>query len=139
MTTTFTFDNTLSDDLALVRFHIGDTDSAGYYLADETITALLTIEGSVGAAVIACIKYIITQLSAPNFRYDFLSVSNEQARQGFENLLKTKAMEFGVSPSGVTASSTISLPYRADSYQHSTGERVDDTDEDETSVYDGTP
>ena len=136
---TFTFDNTLSTDLAKVRFHCGDTSSDGAYLADETINALVTSEGSVGGAVVACIKYIITQLSSPNFRLDWLTVSNEQARQGFEKLLKDKAQEFGVSLSNVTATSTISLPYRADSYQHSTGTRVDDTDSDETSVYDGSP
>src|SRR3990172_4303476 len=104
---TFTFATDLSTNLALIRFHVGDTNSDGAYLADETINALYTLEGSVGAASIACIKYIITQLSSPNFRLDWLTVSNEQARQGFENLLKIKAQEFGVSLSGATASATI--------------------------------
>jgi len=135
---TFTFATDLSTDLALVRFHIGDTNSDGAYLADETITALLTSEGSVGGAVVACIKYIITQLSSPNFRKDWLTVDNEKARIGFENLLKTKAQEFGVSLSGVTASSTISLPYRRDSYQYTDQSRVDSTS-DNTSSYDGSP
>ena len=139
MAETFTFDNTLSTDLAKVRFHIGDTNSDGNYLWDETITALLTSEGSVGGAAIACIKYIITQLAAPNFRLDWLTVSNEKAREGFEKLLKDKAQEFGVSLSNVTATATISKPYRADSYQHTTGTRTDTTDADNTSVYDGSP
>ena len=136
---TFTFDNTLSTDLAKVRFHIGDTNTNGAYLADETINALVTSEGSVGGAVVACLKYIITQLSSPNFSKDWLTVSNDKAREGFEKLLKIKAQEFGVSLSGVTATATISKPYRADSYQHTTGSRTDTADADNTSVYDGSP
>ena len=117
MTDTFTYDNTLATDLALVRFHIGDTSSKGNYLFDETILALLTSEGSVGGAVIASIKYIITQLSDPNFRLDWMSVTNHQAREGFEQILTIKSQEFGIALSGLTASATISLPSRADSFQ----------------------
>lgn len=135
---TFTFATDLSTDLALVRFHIGDTNSDGAYLADETITALLTTEGSIGGAVVACIKYIIMQLSSPNFRLDWLTVSNEQARAGYETLLKVKAQEFGISLSGVTASSTVSLPYRADSYQYTDQTRENATS-DNASSYDGSP
>jgi len=136
---TFTFATNLSTDLAKVRFHIGDTNSDGAYLADETISALLTSEGSVGGAAIACIKYIITQLSSPNYRLDWLSVDNKTAREGFEKLLKDKAQEFGINLSGVTASSTISLPYRRDSYQYSSAGRVDKTDDTNTGSYDGSP
>jgi hypothetical protein len=124
---TFTFDTSLATNLALVRFHIGDTHEEGFYLADESINYFLT-NFDVATAVIRCIQYIITQLSQPNFRLDWLTVSNEQAREGYEKLLKSKAAELGISLSGVTASSTISLPYRADSYQDSAD-----------SVHDGTP
>lgn len=117
MADTFTYDNTLSTDLSLVRFHIGDINENGAYLFDETINALITSEASVGGAVVACIKYIITQLSTPNFRLDWMSVTNQQARAGFEGLLIIKAQEFGVALSGMTASTTISLPTRADSFQ----------------------
>ncbi|HEY6021341.1 MAG TPA: hypothetical protein VIY48_15990 [Candidatus Paceibacterota bacterium] len=135
---TFTFDASLATDLAKVRFHTGDTHSEGYYLADETINALVTSEGSVGGAVVACLKYIITQLSTPNFRLDWLTVSNEQARDGYEKLLKSKALEFGISLSKVTASSTISLPYRADSYQYTSTTRTV-TEDDNDTMHDGTP
>jgi len=118
---TFTFATNLSTNLALVRFHIGDTNSAGAYLADETITALLTIEGSVGGAVIACIKYIITQLSQPDFRLDWMSVSNAEARKGFETLLKDKAQQFNISISNVSVASDISFAHRADSYENVSG------------------
>lgn len=124
---TFTFDTSLATDLALVRFHTGDTNQDGHYLEDETITYFVN-NYDMETAVIQCIKYIITQLSTPDFRKDWLSVSNEQARAGYENLLKSKAIEFGISLSGAVASSTISLPYDADSYQDSSD-----------SVYDGTP
>ena len=117
---TFTFDTALATDLALVRFNIGDTSEEGAYLADETITALLASEGNVGGAVVASIRYIITQLATPNFKKDWLSVDYEKARVGFEALLKDKAVEFGISlTGGITMSSTISNPSRADSYQDS--------------------
>lgn len=119
MSETFTYANDLSTDLALVRFHIGDTNENGAYLFDETINALITSEESVGGAVIASIKFIITQLSSPNFKLDWMSVTNQQAREGFEKLLTIKAQEFGISVSGLTASATISLPTRADSFQDS--------------------
>lgn len=135
---TFTFDNTLATDLALVRFHIGDTSSDGAYLADETITALLTSEGSVGGAVVACIKYIITQLSSPDFKEDWLSVNHAEARKGFQELLRQKAQEFEINLSGITTTTTISQPYRADSHQYTNATRQE-TDSTEDSVYDGSP
>jgi hypothetical protein len=111
---TYTFNNSLSTDVSLVRFHIGDNHDNGHYLEDETIQYFVD-NGSVGSAVIACIKYIITQLSIPNFRKDWLSVTNEQARAGYETLLKIKQQEFGISDAVV--SSTISHAHRADSYE----------------------
>lgn len=120
---TYTYDPALSTDVSLVRFHIGDNHDEGHYLNDGEIQYFVT-NGSLGEAVVKCIRYIITQLSQPDFSQDWLSVSNAQARQGFENLLKLKQQEFGVS--SAIASATISLPSRADSYQ---------TDSD----YDGAP
>lgn len=112
---TYSYNNALSNDVSLVRFHIGDNHTEGHYLEDEEIQYFITA-GSVGSAVIACIKYIITQLSTPNFRKDWLTVSNEQARAGYETLLKQKQQEFGIS--SATATSTISHAHRADSYEH---------------------
>jgi len=132
----YSFDASLSEDKDLVRFHIGDTSSAGYYLEDETIQYWVD-DGSVGSAVVACIKYIITQLSSPDFKQDWMSVSNKEARAGFENLLKVKSQEFGIS-SGATATATISLPYRADSHQYTSDTRQASTS-NETGIYDGTP
>jgi len=113
----FTYDDTLSTDLSLVRFHIGDKNEKGHYLEDGEITYWLTEKASVGGAVIACIRYIITQLSKPDFRKDWLSVSNADARAGYEKLLKDKAAEFGISLSAFVAESSVSHMHRADSYE----------------------
>ncbi len=110
---TYTFDNTLPTDLALVRFHIGDTNSEGHYLEDETIQYFITASG-VGTAVIRCIQHIITQLSQPDFKQDWMSVSSGEARKGYENLLKIKKQEFGIS--SAVATSSVTNPYRPDSY-----------------------
>ncbi len=132
----FSFDIGLTEDKDKVRFHIGDTDTNGAYLADETIDALIASEGSIGAAVLACIKYIITQLSSPSFKLDWLSVTNQEARKGFESMLKVKAQEFGIALSGLSATASISLPYREDSGQYSTSTRTQTT-VDNTDSYDG--
>ena len=124
---TFTYDPALSTNVSLVRFHIGDTNENGAFLADETINYLVTTY-SVGEAVVRSIQYIITQLSQPDFKLDWLSVSNKEARAGYEKLLKEKAQEFGIRLSKLTPTSTISQPYRADSYQDS-----------DDAVYDGAP
>ena len=123
----FTYDPALSTNVSLVRFHIGDTNEDGAFLADETINYLVTTY-SVGEAVVRSIQYIITQLSQPDFKLDWLSVSNKEARAGYEKLLKEKAQEFGIRLSKLTPTSTISQPYRADSYQDS-----------DDAVYDGAP
>lgn len=52
---TFTYDTTISTDLAKVRLLIGDNDSAVPLLQDEEIQYFLTSAGSVyGGAVMAC-------------------------------------------------------------------------------------
>jgi len=114
---TYSFDASLADDVSLTRFHIGDNSADGYYLEDETIQYFVTA-GSVGSASIECIKYIISQLSQPDFKLDWMSVNNnDKAREGYQNLLDKKVVEFGLPL--YTASSTISQPYRADSKQDS--------------------
>ena len=115
---TFSFDPALADNVSLVRFHIGDTAEDGYYLDDQTIQYFVTADG-VPKAVIKCIRYIISQLSQPDFRQDWLSVNRAEARKGYENLLKAKAQELGVSLTGATAATVTELPYRADSYMTS--------------------
>jgi hypothetical protein len=115
----FTFDNTLSTDLAKVRFEIGDVNSEGHYLEDETINYFLT-NYSVGQAVVSCLDHIITQLSIPDFKLDWMSVSNAEARKAFENMLKLKCQKYGISQ-GAVMSSSISHAHRADSYENQEG------------------
>lgn len=114
----FSFAAALTDDVSLVRFHIGDTNEDGHYLEDATIQYFVTASG-VGTAVIKCIQYIITQLSTPGFSLDWMSVNNADARAGFELLLKQKRQEFGVNVA--TAASTISHAHRADSHENDDG------------------
>lgn len=116
---TYAFDPTLADDVSLVRFHVGDTNPSGCYLQDETIQYWIDNTNEIGDAVIKCIRYIITQLSTPNFSLDWLSVSNEAARAGYEKLLQEKKIEFGIM--SAYAASTISHPHRADSYEAESG------------------
>lgn len=124
---TFSYDPSLGDDESIVRFHIGDTVEEGAYLPDETITALIASEGTNEDAAIACLRYILTQLSTPNFRKDWLQVDYQTAREGFEKILEDKSAEFGINL-GAIATATVALPTRADSYQ--------DADEYD---YDGSP
>lgn len=113
----FSFDPTLGDDVSLVRFHCGDTDEEGYFLDDETIQYWVN-QDTVNSAVINCIRYILSQLSRPDFKLDWMSISGmQEARKGYEALLMQKMAELGEVT--FSATSTISLPYRADSLQDS--------------------
>lgn len=112
---TVTFDPTLATEKDQVRFHIGDTSPDGAYIQDETIEYLLTTYGSVGGAVVSGIRYIITQLSKPNFRLDWMQVTNDEARKGYEAMLTEKQQEFGIG--GAVATVNISQTHRADSYE----------------------
>ena len=119
---TFSFDENLADDVSLTRFHIGDTDDAGHFLEDETIQYHIDA-GTVGSAVIACIRFIIMQLSRPDFKQDWLSVDNASAKAGYETMLKIKAQEFGIQTSSPATS--IGYPHRADSYENDDGVYTD--------------
>ena len=112
---TFSYGEDLTDANDYVRFHTGDTDSDGYFMSDELITSLVAVEGSNNAAVIAGLKYIISQLSRPDFRADWLQVSNHEARKGYEALLDEKRRDFGQN----TRSASAVVTYRRDSYQDS--------------------
>ncbi len=108
----FTFGEDLTDDNDYVRFHCVDTLSPGF-MSDALITSLVAVESSTNTAVIAGIKYIIGRLSRPDFKADWMSVSNANARKGYQSLLREKQREFGIS--ALTA--TVTHTYRVDSDQ----------------------
>lgn len=92
----FTYTGDLSVDRDFVRFHSGDTVEARSFLSDEVIASLVTDEGTKQKAVIAAIEYIIQQLSQPDFKADWLSVSNGEAIKAHERMLSMKKQKFGV-------------------------------------------
>jgi len=115
---TYTFDPALADSVSLCRFHIGDNNSDGHFLEDETLQYFITLDnGSIGHAVIRGIQYIVTQLSTPDFRTDWMSVNNATALASYEKMLIRKAQEFGLNVSGVSAGCSVKNVSRDDSYQ----------------------
>jgi hypothetical protein len=96
---TFTYDPALGDNLSLVRFELADTRGGDdTMLPDETINGLLTLYANdIGQTVVACIEYLIADLSSPNISADWLKVDNVTARQGFEKLLAQKRQKYGLS------------------------------------------
>jgi hypothetical protein len=127
---TYSFDDSLATDVDVVRFKIGDNHEDGHYLENETIQYYITA-GSVGSAVVACIKYIITQLSTPDFKQDWNSVTFASARAGYETLLKQMQQEYGIYTA--TARSTIKHAHRADSYEYNTEVNSDGSHYDDPS------
>lgn len=110
---TFTYTPESVNDITRVRFHTGDTVSGENFLTDEEITMALSETGGWQGAVVACLKFIVTKLSSPDFRADWLQVSNTEARKGYEGLLREKRAEFGIAAVSASGQSV----YRADSLQ----------------------
>lgn len=121
MAFTYTQDLTVPRDF--VRFHTGDTVQGRSYLSDEIIASLLVVSTSKETAVIAGLRYIITQLSKPDFTADWLKVSHASARAGYQAMLKEKQLEFG---SFTTPAATAVRSYRPDSFQRETPTYTED-------------
>lgn len=107
----FTYTENLSIPRDFVRFYTGDVIESQSFLSDEIIASLITAEGSQEAAVIAGLQYILTRLSQPDFRADWLEVDYATARTGYEQALVEMMRKFGVSSLVVDGVNT----YRADS------------------------
>jgi len=112
---TATFDPTIATETDWVRFQIGDTDTNGMYLEDETIDYFINLN-SKEQAVIDCIENIIAQLSAPSTKLDWLTVDYSQAREGYEKLLLRRKQTLGIT-NGASFSLVTSHPWREDSAQ----------------------
>jgi hypothetical protein len=107
---TFTFAGDLAIDRDFVRFEVGDTTEDSAWLSDEIIASLVTQAGSKQGAVVRALKFIIMQLSKPDFKADWLSVTNGEARKGYQAMLADKQKEYGIG--GISAS--VVYTYRSD-------------------------
>ena len=117
MTFTYTPSATPTD-LTRVRFHTTQTVAAESFLSDEEIAMMIAEEGTWQKAVIAGLEFIIGKLSQPDFKADWLQVSNSTARKGYETLLAEKRRALGI-PAVTGGSQAV---YRPDSYQTEPGE-----------------
>ena len=109
---TFTFVGTLATALDRVRFATGDTNEDGHYLEDATITALVTLHGENGA-IVESLRFILAQLSRPDFRADWLQVTNKEAAAAVRSQLRDAIRRYGT---GGLVAGTVNV-YRQDSQQ----------------------
>lgn len=110
----FTYTEDLTNNRDFVRFHTGDTIEDQSFLSDGIITSLLATEPSKQHAVLMGVRYIIRQLSKPDFRADWLQVSHASARAGYEKMFKQLEAQFGLKLGGGIGTSNVST-YRGDS------------------------
>lgn len=97
-----------------LRFHLGDTDSSVAKFQDEELDAIILEAGGWQAGVIWCIRNLLAKMQGPDFRADWLQISQlDAARKAYERLLKAKEAEFGLSN---IASGAVHV-YRVDSQQ----------------------
>lgn len=97
---TWTFDSSLATDLAKVRLAIGDVITADQLIADETITALLTSEGSVNGAALKCAESLLARFSRDrDKRVGAMSLSGNRG-EFYERLVKQlrRAVSLGAAP-----------------------------------------
>lgn len=97
-----------------LRFHLGDTDSGVAKFQDEELDAIIIEAGGWQAGVIWCIRSLLAKMQGPDFRADWIQVSQlEAARKAYERLLKDKQAEFGL---GNIEAGAVHV-YRVDSQQ----------------------
>ena len=97
----FTYEMDLSQNQDRVRFEIGDTDPDAFFLHDAEIQGLLTLnDDDWQLAALAGIRAIIARLSRPDFRADWLQVSNKEAIASYRRLLSEKQDEYAVNLQG---------------------------------------
>jgi hypothetical protein len=110
---TFTF-NPIATDRDRVRFHLGDTDASASKFSDEEIDGVLAeCDGSYRLATLACIRNLIARLSQPDFKADWLQVTNGAAIASWRKLYAEKADEFGLT-SGRSFTSGVTNLTRSD-------------------------
>lgn len=86
-----------NSDTDRVRFEVGDTDSEGYFLEDEEIVGLLALPSATWqTATLQSIRGVIGKLSRPAFTADWLKVDPAVAIKSYNQLLKAKQAEYGI-------------------------------------------
>lgn len=107
----FTYMQDLTVPRDFVRFYTGDTVEASSLLSDEVIASLIATTGGKETAVIAALRHILTRMSQPDFRADWLQVDYAAARAGVMTRLADAERQFGLDALTVESITT----YRADS------------------------
>jgi hypothetical protein len=84
------------------------------FLEDETIDAILVaFSDNIGLSVVSCARAIAAQLRRPDFKVDWMSVSNQvAAAESYDQMAEDKASEWGVGGQ----SSTVVYTERRDSF-----------------------
>lgn len=131
MAFTFNFDGTgFAADKDRVRFHVKDYDTTqpNPKWSDELIVAVIADQGSWQKAVIALLTDLLIALSNPDFKADWLEVSNQKAAaDSIRLLLAQKKKELGVTTGKITAS--FVHVHRQDSLQKTEPSYVEPTEE----------
>lgn len=114
---TFTYNITPPyDDIARVRFHLGDVDVDTAVFQDEEIQFRIVEDGGWQRAVIGCLESLIARISAtPDFHADWLNVQQANPLKYYTMLLTRKRQEFGIA----TIVGQSVYTYRPDSDQTS--------------------
>lgn len=107
------------DDIARVRFAVGDNDATAHRFEDELITALITEYEGWKPTVIACIDAIINDvLSTPDFTADWLKIESTKALAFYEKLRARKIAEYGLTGGlagdQITLTGSVISPTRSD-------------------------
>lgn len=112
---TFTYDLSAGfTDPTRVRQALGDTDSAAPKFSDEEIAATIVEQGTWQKATLALIDSLLAKLSLPDFQADWLRVDHSKARDGYMELRKRLASQYGLRR---YVTGTAVPTYRADSGQ----------------------
>lgn len=123
---TFTYDTGNPTDITRVRYHLADTKEAEAIWTDEDITYAISLQdGSWQRAVISLIEQQLATIArTPDFRADWLSVTNSSMVSAWRSLLADKRREFGLP--AIVAS--VTHTYRADSREYQEPDYTEDND-----------
>jgi len=85
----FSYDNTLADNVSKVRFNLADKNSAAYVFEDEEITATVTAQGTVADATVALILVLIADRArrTKKFAVEGLSLDDTAQIAALKDLL----------------------------------------------------